>query len=725
MGRRLPLALPAAAWFCGNRTVLYRPESICWSSACCIVLLGLVLLLWVLARQGHGLAQWRFAGLIEQRRPILKALEAGFTGMLALCLVALAGHQAQQCLPALVAEEPGPGWYRVRVLEAPTPHGAYRLRSPVSVQARFGTHAQHRLMAYWPRLAAQDEGFEARIGMEAIAYLVPEAPRPTQGPWDFDMTAWYHSKGVLAQVDLLPETCLLEPQAWQPIVTSNWWAIRRALEALRTKAVARCMAYRTASRMSPPGAREAWALEAPLVPQEATGLDQGQKTAVLVAMSLGWKQDLSTETRAVFADAGTMHVLAVSGLHVGLLALWLERVLFGLGWGLRQCRTLWRRSMLSRRREHGRVHWDPRFSRSQNVRPRALPLERLIQSMLLILGIWTYACFTGASPSVLRAAVFFSFWRGAKMLGRPGSAGNAWCAALLVLLWCAPWTPDAVGAQLSFAAVAGILHWHAPLRRHLRLRGRLGSLIGDLFAVSIAAQAGTWAIAWATFGHFPPWFLVGNLFAIPMAFMAIPGTALLLAFGDVPVLGKVLVWLLDQLLDGWWWGSLRMEQLPQWSQRQLPTALILPAMGCTWLLGMPMKSASIKAMLVSGLLVVLVWQQKGLDQRLTGSWVEWQHYAEPRAVLRFGRHVLPIGVAVEAPDGEALALLPFPAPVAERPAWLQQEQAAPPALRFEGLERPHRLGIPAWSWYIPLCSSSSFAHYVHDSWTVDSRRPGG
>ena len=173
--------------------------------------------------------------------------------------------------------------------------------------------------------------------------------------------------------------------------------------------------------------------------------------AIASALLLGYRGMLSDETSTSFANAGAMHVLAVSGLHVGILYM---VVAFFL--------------RLDRKKAH-RNNWK--------------------KVMITLIIIWSYALLTSLSPSVTRAAVMFSFMAIGGLLKRRTSSLQAIIASALFLLLIKPNYLFEVGFQLSYAAVFGIIQLQ-PRIYHLipPIRNRALDYAWQITAVSIAAQ---------------------------------------------------------------------------------------------------------------------------------------------------------------------------------------------------------------------------------------------
>ena len=176
----------------------------------------------------------------------------------------------------------------------------------------------------------------------------------------------------------------------------------------------------------------------------------GDELAVLSALTIGDKTELSDSVRESYSVAGASHILALSGLHIGLLYTLLFFIL----------------KPIARRGNIGRA----------------------IRSVLLLILLWAFAFFTGLSPSVVRSVSMFSILAMADMVGRQPLSLNTLAAAAWLMLFCNPaWLFD-VGFQLSFLAVASILLIQKPIYHLITVKGRIGKYIWGLMSVSVAAQ---------------------------------------------------------------------------------------------------------------------------------------------------------------------------------------------------------------------------------------------
>lgn len=213
---------------------------------------------------------------------------------------------------------------------------------------------------------------------------------------------------------------------------------------------------------------------------------EGRELAILSALSLGYREDLDKDTQRAFSASGAMHVLAVSGLHTGIV------------WGI----VVWLLTLGGWRK--------PLYEERQK--------RWLLQGLAIVL-IWVYAFVTGLSPSVMRSALMLSFWALSRLLAQYSSRWNALLAAAVVILLLNPLALWSVSFQLSFAAVLSIMLLAGRMQRQVILRGKVLQYIGGLLLVSVAAQIGTMPLSMYYFGQTSNCFALTNLLVIPMAFV--------------------------------------------------------------------------------------------------------------------------------------------------------------------------------------------------------------
>lgn len=226
-----------------------------------------------------------------------------------------------------------------------------------------------------------------------------------------------------------------------------------------------------------------------------------RERGVIAALVLGKRDMVDAETRSAFTDAGAVHILAVSGLHVGI-------IYFFAAWII------------------GKV-----------VRGRRLGWLRLAAALALL---WLYAGIAGFSPSVLRAATMFSFIAAGREFGRFGNIFNMLAVSAFLLLMIDPFLIQSVGFMLSYLAVTGIVLiypvlypvWIAP---HWVL-----DKIWSLTVVSVSAQAATLPVTLCFFHQFPNYFLFANLAVIPLATVLLYAGLAAIVLSPLPFLSDLV-----------------------------------------------------------------------------------------------------------------------------------------------------------------------------------------
>jgi competence protein ComEC len=264
-------------------------------------------------------------------------------------------------------------------------------------------------------------------------------------------------------------------------------------------------------------------------------IDTPREVAISQALILGVQDDLDATLRNAFARTGTMHVLAVSGLHVGLL--------YGV--------LLFLLKPLRRGKTSGMV------------------------AVLVILGvIWFYAFVTGMSTSVLRSVCMFTLVEVGKLLRRKASVLNTLAVVAVALLLYDPLFLFDVGFQLSFLAVAGIVLLQPLFLNHWRPETKVVRWVWELLAISVAAQLATFPLSLYYFHQFPVYFWLANLVAVPATSLGLYlGIGFMLLFW-VPYLGPVIGWFLKWTL---WLLNELLLWLETWPHAVLDGFVVTPS----------------------------------------------------------------------------------------------------------------------------------------------------
>ncbi len=244
---------------------------------------------------------------------------------------------------------------------------------------------------------------------------------------------------------------------------------------------------------------------------------------VSAALLLGDDSHLGDEIREIYARAGAMHILCVSGLHVGVIFLVLSLLLGFL--------------------KHFRY-------------------GRAILPLLLIFSIWSYAMITGLAPPVIRASCMISFIIAGNALGRQKNVYNTLAAAALLMLILEPYALFGAGFQLSYAAVLGIVFIQKPLYNIFYFKYSFPDKIWAITAVSIAAQLGTMPVVIYYFHQFPLYSLITNLIVIPISSLIIYSGLLLFFLPSLSYAAYAAAWALSSLISIMDVGVLFVEDLP-------------------------------------------------------------------------------------------------------------------------------------------------------------------
>ncbi len=234
-----------------------------------------------------------------------------------------------------------------------------------------------------------------------------------------------------------------------------------------------------------------------------------QEYAVASALTLGYKDEISNETKHAYSSAGAMHVLAVSGLHVGIIYLIFNSI---LSFFLRYRATIY------------------------------------LRTFIIILILWLYALLTGLSPSVLRATTMLSFIIVGKGLNRDSNIYNSLAASAFLLLIINPYLIMQVGFQLSYLAVAGILFFQPRIYNKLQFKNYLSDKIWAITAVSLAAQISTFPLGLLYFHQFPTYFLISNLLVIPAAYLLLVMGIILLVTSLYSPVSDIIGWMMQLLV---------------------------------------------------------------------------------------------------------------------------------------------------------------------------------
>lgn len=198
---------------------------------------------------------------------------------------------------------------------------------------------------------------------------------------------------------------------------------------------------------------------------------------IIEALVWGKTDDVDREQMQAYTRTGVVHILAVSGMHVGLIYLLTQPI-------------------------------------TRRIRGRKWAVFRFLLPAAIL---WFYAAITGFSPSVSRAALMLSLIIISEQFEQPSESMNMFFTSMFILLLIDPAMMMHIGFQLSYAAVLGIMLFQAPLKKIFHSRYRPVRIIGEMSAVSVAAQLMAMPLCLYHFHQFPVYFLLANLLAVPLS----------------------------------------------------------------------------------------------------------------------------------------------------------------------------------------------------------------
>lgn len=363
-----------------------------------------------------------------------------------------------------------------------------RVKAVLTNKDSIWQNTQGKILLYFEK----QENFDLNYGDELILSSEFSPLQNAENPHAFDYALFMQRKGIYDQ-------CFIKEKEWKKVGEQDSFSIQKLAIELRTRLLS--------------------ILEDLEFEKEST--------ALAAALLIGYDEYLDDDIRARFSGSGAMHILCVSGLHVGILFM-LCNFIFGF---------------LDKTRYGSQT-----------------------KTILILLIIWLYALITGLAPSVLRASTMFSFMIIGKLINRKGNTYNSLAASAFILLFIDPNLIYNIGFQLSYSAVVAILYIQPKLYSLFYIKNFILDKIWALITVSIAAQLGTFPLAIYYFHQFPNYFLLTNIWVIPLAFIVVIGGLFVLLIGGLGLaqtsIGSIAVRILHYSLLGLDNGVKIIDELP-------------------------------------------------------------------------------------------------------------------------------------------------------------------
>lgn len=245
--------------------------------------------------------------------------------------------------------------------------------------------------------------------------------------------------------------------------------------------------------------------------------------AIIAAVSLGYKEEISDELRTAYSSSGASHILAVSGLHVGIMCSFLFSI----------------------------------FQLFVNAKKR-----RWIIEVIVIVVMWCYSIIIGLPLSITRSMIMFTVLSVCRCFGRENSSINSLASAALIILIGQPSGVYDISFQLSFLAVLFILLLGSKITGLIKTKNNVVEYVWSIIAISIAAQIGTTPVIMYNFSNFSTYFLITNIIVIPIFFVIVSLSVVLWMVSFIPFLRIVVVKILTLLTSFANNMVVQIEQLP-------------------------------------------------------------------------------------------------------------------------------------------------------------------
>ena len=240
-------------------------------------------------------------------------------------------------------------------------------------------------------------------------------------------------------------------------------------------------------------------------------------TGIAEALLIGYKEDLDKDVVQAYSNTGVVHIIAISGMHLGLIYAVLVWIFLRL----------------------------PLIKKSTAIRV-----------VTILTCLWLFSLITGGSASVLRSAVMFTCILIGKEFFKQSSIYNSLAASAFLLLCYDPFLLWDVGFQLSYCAVVGIVWLQKPIQNLFYSKHKPLQYLWQMCSITIAAQVLTLPICIYYFHQIPTLFLITNLICVPLSTVILFAEILLIFLSSISVVGAllgkfiyVLTWFMNFIID--------------------------------------------------------------------------------------------------------------------------------------------------------------------------------
>lgn len=236
-----------------------------------------------------------------------------------------------------------------------------------------------------------------------------------------------------------------------------------------------------------------------------------KEQGVAEALLIGYREDLDKDLVQAYSNTGVVHIIAISGLHLGMI--------------------------------YAALVWLFSFFKQYKA-------TRILKPITILFVLWTFTMVAGAVPSIMRSAVMFTFIVVGDVMGKRSNMYNTLAASAFCMLVYNPFTLWDVGFLLSYAAVISIITFRKYIYNWLYYQNKLLDMVWGLTSVTLSAQILTIPIVVFYFHQFPNFFLITNFVAVPLSGLILYGEILLLILSFLSPVAKAIGFLLSYMLKG-------------------------------------------------------------------------------------------------------------------------------------------------------------------------------
>ncbi len=233
------------------------------------------------------------------------------------------------------------------------------------------------------------------------------------------------------------------------------------------------------------------------------------ESSIAEALLIGYRDDLDRDLVQAYSNTGVVHIIDVSGVHLGLI--------YGLLMFLLKA-----------------------MNRNKRL--------KVLKAVLIIVLLWLFSLLTGASASVLRAVLMFTCIAFGDVVGKKGNIYNSMAFSAVSLLFFNPFLLWDVGFQLSYAAVLSIVLFMKPIYHWFSIQNKLLDGLWKLNALTFSAQILTLPLCMYHFHQAPTLFLITNLIAVPLSSLVLYALILLMAVSPVTAFANATGWFITKML---------------------------------------------------------------------------------------------------------------------------------------------------------------------------------